>query len=89
MQSRTDGLEKGARLKDEVIKNHQTDSDGGSSGRSGLLARIRNRTESEQGAPSPVGDPTRSAAGLGQEPYVAMGSGVIVVQTKCHSGWNC
>jgi len=76
-------------LKGEEINNLQTGSDGGPSGRSGLLARIRNRTESEQSASASASDLTRSAAGIGQAPYVAMGSGVIVVQRKCHNGWNC
>jgi hypothetical protein len=53
------------------------------------LAKIRNRTESEQSASSSANDLTRSAAALGQAPYVAMGSGVIVVQRKCHNNWNC
>lgn len=76
-------------MRDEGIKNHGTGSDGGPSGRSGLLARIRNRTESEQSVSTSAGDPTLTAAGLGQAPYVALGGGVIVVQRKCHSGWNC
>jgi hypothetical protein len=76
-------------LKDIDIKNHQADNDGESSGRSGLLARIRNRTENEQSASSPASDPTLSAAGLGQAPYVAMGGGVIVAQVRCNTGWNC
>ncbi len=61
----------------------------GSSGRSGLLARIRNRTEREQGTSSSGGDSPYSAAGLGQAPYVAMGNGVIVVQRRCGNDWNC
>jgi hypothetical protein len=68
---------------------HRKESGTGPSGRSGLLARIRNRTESEQSASSSANDLTRSAAGLGQAPYVAMGSGVIVVQRRCNSNWNC
>ena len=82
-------FERGAKLKGEDNMNHRTDSGSGSSARSGLLARIRNRTESEQSASSSAGDLTRSAAGLGQAPYVAMGSGVIVVQRRCHNNWNC
>jgi hypothetical protein len=74
-------------LKGEDPMDHRTND--GQSGRSGLLARIRNRTESEQSATSPANDLTLSAAGLGQAPYEAMGSGVIVVQRKCHNGWNC
>ena len=77
----------GAKLKGEDHINHGADSGSGSSGRSGLLARIRNRTESEQRASSSAGDLTRSAAGLGQASYVAMGNGVIVVQRQCN--WNC
>ena len=76
-------------MKNEDTRSQQTGSDGGPSGRSGLLARVRNRTESEQGASSFATDQTLSAAGLGQAPYVAMGSGVIVVQRNCHNGWNC
>jgi hypothetical protein len=76
-------------LKGEDIKNHQAGNSGGPSGSSGLLARIRNRTESEQSASSSASDLTLSAAGLGQAPYVAMGSGVVVVQRKCNNGWNC
>jgi hypothetical protein len=82
-------FERGATLKGEDNTNHRPDSGSGSSGRSGLLARIRNRTESEQSASSSAGDLTRSTAGLGQAPYVAMGGGVIVVQRSCHHGWNC
>jgi len=60
-----------------------------SSGRPGLLARVRNRTEREQGGPSSGGGSSYSAAALGQAPYVAMGNGVIVVQRKCSNDWNC
>jgi hypothetical protein len=56
---------------------------------SGLLARIRNRTEREQGISASVGDSPYSAAALGQAPYVAMGNGVIVVQRRCSNDWNC
>lgn len=76
-------------MKSEDNTNHGTERGHGSSGRSGLLARVRNRTEREQDASFSAEDLTRSAAGLGQVPYVALGSGVIVVQRKCHSGWNC
>jgi hypothetical protein len=76
-------------LNNEDTRSRQTGSDVGPSGRSGLLARVRNRTESEQNASSSATDPTLTAAGLGQAPYVAMGSGVIVVQRNCHNGWNC
>jgi hypothetical protein len=62
--------------------------EGGLSGRSGLLARIRNRTEREQGTSSSGSDSPYSAAALGQAPYVAMGNGVIIVQRKCND-WNC
>jgi hypothetical protein len=79
----------GTKLKGEDDMNHRADSGSGSSGRSGLLARIRNRTESEQSASSSAGDLTRSAAGLGQASYVAMGSGAIVVQRRCNNSWNC
>ena len=89
MQIRTSVFERGAGLKGADDTNHRTDSGSGLSGRSGLLARIRNRTESEQSASSSANDLTRSAAGLGQAPYVAMGSGVIVVQRRCHNSWNC
>ena len=82
-------FERGATLKGEDNTNHRTDSGSGSSGRSGLLARIRNRTESEHSASTSASDLTRTAAGLGQAPYVAMGGGVIVVQRKCHNDWNC
>jgi hypothetical protein len=61
----------------------------GSSVRSGLLTRIRNRTEREQGISASVSDSPYSAAALGQAPYVAMGNGVIVVQRKCSNDWNC
>jgi hypothetical protein len=61
----------------------------GSSVRSGLLARIRNRTEREQeGTSYSASDSPYSAAALGQVPYVAMGNGVIVVERRC-SNWNC
>ena len=76
-------------MKNEDTRSQQTGSDVGPSARSGLLARVRNRTESEQGTSSSATDPTLCAAGLGQAPYVAMGSGVIVVQRNCHNGWNC
>jgi hypothetical protein len=76
-------------LKGEDIKIHQTESYGEPSSSSGLLARIRNRTEDEQSDSSSASELTLSAAGLGQAPYVAMGSGVIVVQRNCHHGWNC
>ncbi len=60
----------------------------GSSGRSDLLAKIRNRTESEQDLSSSVGGSPYFTAALGQAPYVAMGNGVIVVQRRC-TNWNC
>jgi len=76
-------------LKNEDTRSQQTGSHGGPSGRSGLLARVRNRTESEHDASSSATDLTLSAAGLGQAPYVAVGSGIVVVQRNCHHGWNC
>jgi hypothetical protein len=60
----------------------------GSSGRSGLLARVRARTESELDPSASVGSSAYSTAALGQAPYVAMGNGVIIVQRRC-SPWNC
>lgn len=76
-------------MKGEDSINQRTEMDSVPSDRSGLLARIRNRTESEQSVSSSANESTLSAAGLGQAPYVAMGSGVIVVQRRCSSGWNC
>lgn len=72
------------------MQDNSTDkgTERGSSVRSGLLARVRNRTESEQGISSPASDSPYSAAALGQAPYVAIG-GVIVVQRRCGSNWNC
>lgn len=67
----------------------RTGNDSGSSGRgSGLLRKVRNRTESEQGPSPAVGGSPYSAAALDQAPYVAMGNGAIIVQRKC-SPWNC
>ena len=63
--------------------------EGGSSGRSGFLAGIRNRTEREQGTSSPLGGSTYSAASIGQAPYVALGNGVVIVQRRCSNDWNC
>ncbi len=60
---------------------------GGSLGRSGLLARARARTEQEQ-RPASASTAPYVAAALGQTPYVAVGSGAIVVQRRC-SSWNC
>ncbi len=54
-------------------------------GKDGLLARARNRTEQEHS--SSLSAPPYAAAALGHAPYVAMGNGVIVVQSKCN--WNC
>jgi hypothetical protein len=59
-----------------------------SSSRSGLLAKIRDRTERELGPSASVSGSAYSAAALGQAPYVAMGNGVIIVQRKC-APWNC
>lgn len=59
----------------------------GSSGNTGLLARIRTRTEREQAPSSSATAAPYSAAALGQTPYVAMGNGVVIVQRKCN--WNC
>lgn len=75
-------------MQDENNMDKRVDSDCGSSGRSGLLARIRNRTEREHGPSSSVSGSPYSAAALGQAPYVAMGNGVIIVQRKCND-WNC
>ena len=61
---------------------------GGSFSRSGLLARVRARTEQEQGHPASASPPPYVAAALGQTPYVALGNGAIVVQRRC-SNWNC
>lgn len=59
-----------------------------SSDRSGLLARVRARTERELDPSASVGSSAYSAAALGQAPYVALGNGVIIVQRRC-SPWNC
>ena len=72
----------------QVENNIANRMEGGTSGRSGLLAEIRNRTERELGPSASVSGPAYSAAALGQAPYVAMGNGVIIVQRKCHP-WNC
>jgi hypothetical protein len=70
-------------------ENHVEDRmTGGSFGRSGLLARVRARTEQEQGGPASASAPSYVAAALGQTPYVAVGNGAIVVQRRC-SSWNC
>jgi len=61
---------------------------GGSFGRSGLLARVRARTEQEHDGPAAASAPSYVAASLGQTPYVAVGNGAIVVQRRC-SSWNC
>jgi hypothetical protein len=61
---------------------------GGSFGRSGLLARVRARTEQEQDGPASASAPSYVAAALGQTPYVAVGNGAVVVQRRC-SNWNC
>jgi hypothetical protein len=62
---------------------------GASSGHcTGLLAKIRNRTERELGSSPCVSGSPYSAAALGQAPYVAVGNGVIVVQRKC-TPWSC
>lgn len=55
---------------------------------SGLLAKVRNRTERELGSSPYVSGSPYSAAALGQAPYVAVGNGVIIVQRKC-SPWSC
>jgi hypothetical protein len=73
-------------MQDENKIDNRTDS--GSSGRSRMLAKIRDRTERELGASATVGGSAYSAAALGQAPYVAMGNGVIVVQRRC-TPWNC
>ena len=75
-------------MNNEDTRSQQTGSHGGPSDRSGLLARVRNRTENEQDASSAT-DLTLSTAGLGQAPYVAVGSGIVIVQRNCHHGWNC
>jgi len=79
-------IERGVKMQD-----HNTDerTQRGSPVRSGLLARIRNRTEKEQEFRSSAGGSPHSAAALGQAPYVSMGNGVIVVQRRCSNDWNC
>lgn len=59
-----------------------------SSGRSGLLAKVRTRTEGESAPSAAASGSAYSAAALGQAPYVAMDNGVIIVQRKC-APWNC
>jgi len=73
-------------MRDENSADRRMES--GTPGRSSLLARIRTRTEGEQGTSSSGNDLPYSAAALGQAPYIAMGDGVIVVQRRC-SSWNC
>jgi hypothetical protein len=75
-------------MQNESNIDKRTDRGSGSSEGSGLLAKIRNRTEREQNTSSSVTGSPYSAAALGQAPYVAMGNGVIIVQRKCHD-WNC
>ena len=55
---------------------------------SGLMAKVRNRTEREHEPFSSVDGSPYSAASLGQAPYVAMGNGIVIVQRRC-SNWNC
>ena len=69
-------------------ENHIDDRKAGASfGRSGLLARVRARTEQELGG-ADAGSTYVSAA-LGQTPYVAVGNGAIVVQRRGCTNWNC
>ena len=78
--------ERGVRMQDETNLDRRMDNQ--SSGRSGLLAKVRARTERESAPSAAAGGSAYSAAALGQAPYVAMNNGVIVVQRKC-SPWNC
>ena len=75
-------------MSDENNTAVRTGNRGASPGRSdGLLARVRNRTESElASSPRASGSPY-SAAALGQAPYVAVGNGVVIVQRRCP--WSC
>jgi hypothetical protein len=69
-------------------ENHIDDRKAGASfGRSGLLARVRARTEQELGG-ADAGSTYVSAA-LGQTPYVAVGNSAIVVQRRGCTNWNC
>jgi hypothetical protein len=78
--------EGGIRLQHE---NHIDDRmAGGSFGMSGVLARVRARTEQEQGYPVSASTTPYVSAALGQTPYVAVGNGAIVVQRRC-GNWNC
>lgn len=73
-------------MQDENNTDRRTERE--SSGRSGLLARVRTRTERESAAPAAAGGSAYSTAALGQAPYVAIDNGIIIVQRKC-SPWNC
>jgi hypothetical protein len=52
------------------------------------VARVRARTEQEQGYPVSASTTPYVSAALGQTPYVAVGNGAIVVQRRC-GNWNC
>ena len=76
-------------MQDENNTDVRESTDGASPRRSaGLLAKARNRTESELGSSPYVSGSPYSAAALGQAPYVAVGSGVIIVQRRCQP-WSC
>ena len=75
-------------MQDQSNLGDRTHGDRESSDGSGLLAKMRNRTESERNLSISIAGSPYSAAALGQAPYVAMGNGVVVVQRKC-SPWNC
>lgn len=77
---------RGVRLQNENYTDTRMAS--GASGASRLLARVRARTEQEQGDSPSTSAPHYVAAALGQPPYIALGNGVIIVQRKC-SDWNC
>lgn len=77
---------KGASVQDQNSTTNRTN--GGPRDLSGLLAKVRNRTEKEHDPLTSVDGSPYSAAALGQAPYVAMGNGTVIVQRRCND-WNC
>jgi len=71
-------------------ENHSDERKSGASfGRSGLLARVRARTAQELGGAGAGSTTPYVSAALGQTPYLAVGGGIIVVQRRSCSNWNC
>ena len=71
-------------------ENHIDDRKAGaSSGRAGLLAKVRARTAQELGGADAGSTTPYVSAALGQTPYLAVGGGAIVVQRRGCTNWNC